>query len=87
MYLIHFTQALLLNNKTPIIEKSFKRSIFAFKRVDNERYNKFLIQSMRVSKLINKQSSIEPDSPGKDRTVKGEVINLLMLIVLSVQHG
>ena len=35
-------------------------SIFAFKRVDNKRY-KFLMQGMRVSKLINKYSSIEPE--------------------------
>ena len=86
LYLTHFTQALLLNNETLIIEEYFKTSIFTFKRVNNERY-KFLMPSMRVSKLINKQSSIEPDSPGKDHMVMGEVINLLLLTVLSIQHG
>ena len=45
------------------------------------------MQNMRASNLIDKESSNEPESPGKDRTVMGEIINLLLLTVLSIQHG
>ena len=61
-------------------------SIFAFIRVDNKRY-KFLMQSMRVSKLINKYSSIEPEFPHNNLFTDCEVIISLLLTALSTQYG
>ena len=61
-------------------------SIFAFKGVDNKRY-KFLMQIMRVSKLIKKYSSTEPEFPHNNSFTDCEVIISLLLTALSTQYG